>query len=97
MVPPSTYMYVYCMSNILQTYMHGRNSQVCNVNVIHEVVFEGFHGEDTCERGLRLHTCILSWESDGGPEKGPLVLDCFEKFVLIVFRMKTEDDKYKLI
>ena len=36
------------------------------------VVFEGFHGEERCERWLAvtLHVCILSWESDGGPEKG---------------------------
>ena len=38
------------------------------------VVFEGFHGEDVCERRFAVTPCILSWESDGGPEKGPLML-----------------------
>ena len=37
--------------------------------------------------GLYLTPCILSWESDGGPEKGPLIARRFDKFVLIVFRI----------
>ena len=28
-----------------------------------------------CERGFAVTQCIFSWESDGGPEKGPLMLD----------------------
>ena len=35
------------------------------------VVFEGFHGEDRCERVFAVTPKILSWERDGGPEKGP--------------------------
>ena len=36
-----------------------------------DVVFEGFYGEDTCERGFALTKCILSWESSGGSFSKP--------------------------
>ena len=39
------------------------------------VVFEDFHGEGTCDIGFEVTPCLLSWESDGGPEKGPLMFD----------------------
>ena len=49
---------------------------VCSgLYMIYDVVFEGVHGEDTCERGLRLDHVYSSWESDEGPEKGPLMFN----------------------
>ena len=56
------------------------------------VVFEGFRGEDECEREFTVTPCILSWESDGGLKKGPLMLN-----VLTSLYLYSEDDKYKLI
>ena len=31
----------------------------------------------TCENGFAVTPCILSWESDGGPKKGPLMLTLY--------------------
>ena len=35
--------------------------------------------------GLRLHQVFVSWESGGGPEKGPLMLDVSISFYLKVY------------
>ena len=49
------------------------------------VVYEGFHGEDTCERGLRVKPCILSWESDRGHEHEWALFRATIKIIFVVF------------
>ena len=51
-----------------------------------DVVFEGFHGEDRCDRGFAVTPCIIFMREWWWPWKGSTHARYFDKFVLIVFR-----------